>query len=140
MPNNNKPSFFKNYSIVDYNVLSIYGIQHSEPGIYIYTHTQTHTHTHTYIYTHSFFHTIFHHVLCQEIRYSFLCCTVGPHCLSILYVIISISQPQTVPCPLAITGLFSLSMVYFTFIYRIICAIFQIPHISHIIWYLSFSS
>ena len=40
------------------------------------------------IYTHSFSHTIFHHGLSQEIRYSFLCCTQGPYCLSILNVIV----------------------------------------------------
>ena len=37
-----------------------------------------------YIYMYSFSHTIFHHVLSQEIGYSSLCCTVGPHRLSIL--------------------------------------------------------
>ena len=40
--------------------------------------------TQSYIYIHSFPHIIFHHVLSQEIGYSFLCCTLGPHCLSIL--------------------------------------------------------
>ena len=34
----------------------------------------------------SFSHIIFHHVLSLEIGYSSLCCTVGPHCLSILKV------------------------------------------------------
>ena len=40
----------------------------------------------SYIYVRSsfFFHTIFHHVLTQEIGHSSLCCTVGPHCLSII--------------------------------------------------------
>ena len=40
-----------------------------------------------YIYTHFFSHTIFHHVLPQGIRYRPLCCSVGPHCISILNVI-----------------------------------------------------
>ena len=38
-------------------------------------------------------HTIFHHVLSQETGYSSLCYTVGPHCLSILSVIVCIYQP-----------------------------------------------
>ena len=38
----------------------------------------------SYIYIHSFSRTIFHCVLSQEIGYSSLCCTGGPHCLSIL--------------------------------------------------------
>ena len=37
---------------------------------------------------------IFHLGLSQEIGCSFLCYTVGPHCLSILNVIVSIYQPQ----------------------------------------------
>ena len=46
--------------------------------------------TQSYISIHSFSHTILHHVLPQEIGYSFLCYTVGSHCLSILNVIVSI--------------------------------------------------
>ena len=46
--------------------------------------------TQSYKYTHSFSHTIFYHVLSQEIGYSSLCCTAGPHCLSILNVIVCI--------------------------------------------------
>ena len=37
--------------------------------------------------TFPFLSSIFYHVLSQEARYSSLCCTVGPHCLSILHVI-----------------------------------------------------
>ena len=44
--------------------------------IYIYIYIHPHTH--------SFSRTIFHHVLSQEIGYSSLCGTVGPHCISIL--------------------------------------------------------
>ena len=42
--------------------------------------------TQSYIYKHSFYHIlfIFHHVLSQETGYRSLCCTAGPHCLSIL--------------------------------------------------------
>ena len=39
--------------------------------------------------------------------------------------------------PLANTGLLSMSVISFCFIGRIICAMFQIPRISDIIWYLS---
>ena len=46
-------------------------------------------------HTHSFSHIIFHHGLSQETGYSSLCCTVGPHCLSILNVIICIYWPHT---------------------------------------------
>ena len=35
----------------------------------------------TQSYIHSFSYIIFHHVLSQEIEYSFLCYTVGPWCL-----------------------------------------------------------
>ena len=51
----------------------------------------------TNIYLYSFSHTIFHHILSQEIGYSSLCCTVEPHCLSILNVIVCIYKPQTPP-------------------------------------------
>ena len=52
--------------------------------------------TQSYIYIHSFSHTIFHHVLSQEIEYSSLCCTIGPHSLSILNAaVVYVYQPQT---------------------------------------------
>ena len=69
-----------------YSAVSIYAVQHSDliicMCVYIYTHT------------HSFSHTIFHHVLPQEIGYSSLCCRVGPHCLSILNVIVWLYQGE----------------------------------------------
>ena len=43
-----------------------------------------------YLYIHSFSHVIFYHVLSQEIGYSFLCYTVGPHCPAILNIIVCI--------------------------------------------------
>ena len=46
----------------------------------------------------SFSHIFFHYVPCREIGYSSLCCTVGPHCLFILNIIVCIYQPQT-PSP-----------------------------------------
>ena len=51
--------------------------------------------TQSYIHTHSFSHIIFYHVLSQEIGYNFLCCTVWPHCLTILNVIVCIYLLQT---------------------------------------------
>ena len=42
--------------------------------------------TQSYINIHSFFHIIFHQVLFKKIGYSSLCYILGPHFLSILYV------------------------------------------------------
>ena len=46
---------------------------------------------------------IFHHVLSQETGYSSLCCTVGPHCLSILNGIVASTNPKfpspSIPLP-----------------------------------------
>ena len=45
----------------------------------------------------------FHYGLSQDIECDSLCYTVGPCCLSILYIIVCIGQPQTptplLPCP-----------------------------------------
>ena len=46
--------------------------------------------TQSYIYTHSFSYISFLHGLSRETGYSSLCCTVGPHCLSIINVIVCI--------------------------------------------------
>ena len=70
------------------SVVSISAVHHIDSV----THTHTHTHTHTLSCT------IFHHVLPQKIGHSSLCCSVGPHCISILNVIVCIYQPQTL-CP-----------------------------------------
>ena len=40
-----------------------------------------------YIHTHILFYILFHYGLSQDIDYSSLCYTVGPCCLSILYII-----------------------------------------------------
>ena len=41
-----------------------------------------------YIYTHTlFFRFFFHYKLLQDIEYSSLALTVGPYCLSILYIV-----------------------------------------------------
>ena len=48
-----------------------------------------------YIYIHSFFfHILFHYGLSQDTKYSSLCYTVGPCCLSILYIKAYIFEPQ----------------------------------------------
>ena len=36
------------------------------------------------------FHILFHYGLLQDIKYSSLCYTVGPCCLSILYIVVCI--------------------------------------------------
>jgi len=46
--------------------------------------------------------------------------------------------PTPSPSPLATTSLFSKSMIFFS-VERFLCAIYYIPDISDIIWYLSFS-
>ena len=60
--------FIIRISLID-SVVLISAVQHSDPGIY------------------SLLHTIPYPGLSQEIGYSSLSCTVGPHCLSILSVI-----------------------------------------------------
>ena len=75
--------FIKLYLIC--NVPSISAVQQRDSVICVYT----------YSYTYSFFHAIFHHVLIQEIGHSFLCCTVGPQCLSIPNVAVCFYASQT---------------------------------------------
>ena len=102
--------------------------------------------THSYLYIHSLSYSIFHYGLSQETGYSSLCYTVGCHCLSILNVIVCIYQPP-VPHPSHFFAphpwhpqVCSLHpWVCFCFVGRFICAIFWIPHISDIVWYVSFS-
>ena len=57
-----------------YRVVSISAVQHIDQNIYM----------------HDFSHIILHHGLSQEIGYSSLCYTAGPHFLSILNVIVCI--------------------------------------------------
>ena len=96
------------------------------------------------VYIHYFSHTIFHHVPSQETGYSSLCCTVGLHCLSILNVIVCIYQPPNprpprYPPPPWQPQVCSLCLcICFCSVDRFIYVIFYIPHISDIIWYLSF--
>ena len=58
------------------------------------THTHTQTHPYAYINIHSISYIIFHRGLVQETGYSSLCFTAGPHCLSILKVILCTSEPH----------------------------------------------
>ena len=75
--------------------------------------------TQSYIYMHSFSHIIFHHVLSQVIGHRPLCCTAGPHCVSILNGIVCIYQPQLPvppsPSSLATTSVFCMSLSLFRF-------------------------
>ena len=76
------------------------------------------THITAELYIYSLFHILFHDGLSQDIEYSSLCSTVGSCCLSILYILVCIYQPQT-PNPslshLATTSLFSVSVILFLF-------------------------
>ena len=44
----------------------------------------------SYTYIYILFHILFHYGISQEIEYSSLCYTVGPCCLSILYILVCI--------------------------------------------------
>ena len=55
----------------------------------------TRSHIHTYMHIRSPSYTVSLHVLSQETGQSSLCCTVGPHCFSILNGRVCIHQPQT---------------------------------------------
>ena len=54
-----------------YNVLLVSGVQQSDSVIHLST----------------LFHIFFHYDLLRDIEYSSLCYTVGPCCLSILYIV-----------------------------------------------------
>ena len=64
-----------------HNVVLVFGVQQSDSVTY------------TYIYTHTYisFHILFHYSLLQDAEYSFLCYTVGPCCLCIVYIALCIS-------------------------------------------------
>ena len=64
--------FLKNCVYLIYNVV-YYCTVNRYIYIYIYIYVQK-------------FHIIFHYGSSQDIEYSFLCYTVGPYCLSILYI------------------------------------------------------
>ena len=63
-----------------YNVVLVSVVQQNDSIICIYIH----------------FHILFHYRLLQDIEYDSLCYTVGPCCLSILYItVVCIYQSQT---------------------------------------------
>ena len=84
------------------------------------------TYTYTYIL---FLNTLFHSGLLQAIEDGFLCCTVGPYCLSILYIIVCICSSQqfestpSPPPPPQQPPACSLYL-WFCFIHMFICVIF----------------
>ena len=55
------------------------------------TQLYIHTYIYIYIYIYILVHILFHYGLSQDIEYSSLCYTVGPCCLSILYIKVCIS-------------------------------------------------
>ena len=65
-----------------YNVVLVSGVQKSESDIYMCI----------YIHIDILFQILFHYRLLQDIEYSSLCCTVGPGCLSILYIVVCTCQ------------------------------------------------
>ena len=72
-----------------------------------------------YIYIYILLHIIFHYGLLQDIYYGSLSYTVGPCCLSILYIAVCICQSQTsnlsLPHPLSTLvtiSLFSMSVCF----------------------------
>ena len=73
---------------LNYNVVLIIALQKSDSVIHIF-----------------FFHILFHHGLSQDIEYGFLCCTVGPCCLSILYMPVFICYPKLQSNPSSLLSL-----------------------------------
>ena len=73
------PSIFIEVELI-YKVVPLSAVQQIDSVIHIETF---------------FLKILFHYGLSQEIGYSFLCCTVGPCCLSILNVIVCTYQPHT---------------------------------------------
>ena len=69
--------------------------------------------SYTYICIYILFHILFHYSLLQDIEYSFLCYTVWPCCLSILYVVVCIYSSQT-PYLFLIPPLFFLTWIWQT--------------------------
>ena len=63
-----------------YSVVLSSAVQQSDSVIYIYI----------YIYIYILLSVLFHYTLSQDIEYSSLCYTVGPCCLSNLYILICI--------------------------------------------------
>ena len=75
-------TFFLNFIDVSltYNAMLISTVQQNDSVIYIYIYV------YIYIYTHT--HILFHSGLSQDIKYSSLCYTEGPCCLSVLHIMV----------------------------------------------------
>ena len=101
----------------------------------------THTHTHTHIYI--LFHILFHYGLSQDIGYSSLWYSllfIHPTYNSLPLLIPNSRSFLLPPRPPWKPQVCSLYLLFcFCFIDMLICIIFQLPHVSGIIWYLSFS-
>ena len=65
-----------------YNVVLVSGVQHSDSVLYIYICI--------YVYIYILFQTLFPYKLLQNIEYSSLRYTVGPCCVSVLYIVVCI--------------------------------------------------
>ena len=101
------------------------------------------TQSYVYIYIYIFFLKLSLIMFCQK-KFDIV---PGPHCLFILNVIIYIYYPKLpihpTPSPSSWepTSLFSMSVsLFLCLVDRFICAMFNIPCISDIIWHFSFSS
>ena len=68
-----------------YNIVFVSSIQQSDSILYICIYIQIYTYIYTH--THMIFHILFHYGLSQGIEYSSLFYTVGPCCLSVLYIV-----------------------------------------------------
>ena len=86
-----------------------------------------------------------HIYLSQDLEHSSLC-HIGPHCLSIPYILVASANPKlpalptfppspTLPPPWQPQVCQSF---LFCFVDMFICVVFYIPHRSDILWYLSF--
>ena len=80
-------SFFLIEVYLIYNVVLVSGVQQSNSIL----HTYVCVCMHIYI----LFQILFHYRLLQDTEYSSVCYTVGPCCLSILYIVVFICLPQT---------------------------------------------
>ena len=82
--------FFKIYFTdiqLIYNVMLVSAVQQSDSVI----HLHTCVYIYIYIYTHTFSYSFPLWFIIQYFEYSSMCYTVGPCCLSILYIIVCIS-------------------------------------------------
>ena len=121
--NQGLPTFYFIEVQLIYNIVLFPAVQQGNPVIHIY-----------------FFHILFHYDLSQDNKYSYLYYIIGPCFFHPVYQFASaVLIPSLLP-PSATKSLFSVSVSLFLFVDMFICVIFQIPHMSDIIWYLSRSA